>query len=312
MGWIALFSAHGLEVRVSSTRRDAREHVTEALRLYAASLPSGAVPVDRLTRCLTFTTDVESAVAGADVVQENVLENLQLKREIFARVVAAAPAHALLLSSTSTLLPRHLGRDLADPDRVMVGHPFNPVHIVPLVEVVASDGASRAVVESAVGFYRSLGKVPIVLRRSVPGFVANRLQAALLRESIHLIREGVVTVGELDEIVTASVGSRWAVVGPFQAFHLGGGPGGLRRLLEHVGDGLERSWAALGNPPADKATIATVLEQADAAFGLVPYEELAAQRDTGQNAVLAAVAAARRGVSVPDSQVPPERAQPAT
>jgi ketoreductase RED1 len=312
MGWIALFAAKCLDVRISSTRPDAREYVTEALRLYAASLPGGAVPVDQLTARLTFFTDVESAVAGADVVQENVLENLQLKRAIFARVATSAPAHALLLSSTSTLLPHDLGADLDDPARVMVGHPFNPVHIVPLVEIVASDGANPAAIDSATGFYRSMGKVPIVLRRPVPGFVANRLQAALLRESIHLIREGVVTVGELDEIVTASVGSRWAVVGPFRAFHLGGGPGGLRWWLEHVGDGLERSWAALGSPQVDEATKARILEQADAAFGAASYEELAAERDTEQNAVLSAVAAVRRGTSAPSPAPSPAHAQPIT
>lgn len=308
MGWIALFASNGLDVRISSTRPDARRYVTESLRLYAASLPGGPVPVDQLAARLTFFAEAEKAAAGADVVQENVLENLKLKREIFARVAASAPAHALLLSSTSALLPRDLGADLDVPGRVMVGHPFNPVHIVPLVEVVASDDASPDAVESATAFYRSLGKVPVVLRRPVPGFVANRLQAALLRESIHLIKEGVVTVGELDEIVTASVGSRWAVVGPFRAFHLGGGPGGLRWWLEHLGDGLERSWAALGNPQVDEATKATLLEQADAAFGTASYEELAAERDTEQNAVLAAVAAVRRGAPAPGLCSSPERA----
>jgi len=288
LGWIALFAARGLRVRISSTRPDAEEHVTSALGLYANSLPGGAVPVDELVERLTFAPDLASAVEGVDVVQENVLEDLPLKQRLFARVAAAAP-EALLLSSTSTLLPADLGAELDEPARVLVGHPFNPAHIVPLVEVVAADGADPAVVQAAVDFYRWLGKTPVVLRRAVPGFVANRLQSALLRESIHLVREGVVTVDELDDIVTASIGSRWAVVGPFHAFHLGGGPGGLRWLLEHLGAGLERSWAGLGNPPVDEATKALILAQADASFGAKPYEELAARRDAGQNAVIAAV-----------------------
>jgi ketoreductase RED1 len=177
---------------------------------------------------------------------------------------------------------------------VLVGHPFNPPHIVPLVEVVAGTRTEPALVRAAVDFYRGLGKTPVVLRRPVPGFVANRLQSALLRESIHLVREGVVTVDELDEIVTASIGSRWAVVGPFQAFHLGGGPGGLRHWLEHLGGSLERSWSLLGNPPMDEETRSAILAQADASFGAIPYEELAAQRDAGQNAVLAALATAHK------------------
>lgn len=165
---------------------------------------------------------------------------------------------------------------------------------MPLVEVVAAEDAKPAEVEAAVAFYRFLGKKPVVLRRAVPGFVANRLQSALLRESIHLVREGVVTVGELDEIVTASIGSRWAVAGPFRAFHLGGGHGGLRHLMEHLGQGLERSWAGLGNPPVDEFTVETMLSQADEAFGPYAYEPLAAWRDRAQNAVIAAVEAAAR------------------
>ncbi|MFB7469331.1 3-hydroxyacyl-CoA dehydrogenase NAD-binding domain-containing protein [Kitasatospora sp. NPDC056184] len=292
LGWIALFAARGLEVRISSTRADAREHVTAALPLYAASLPDGPADPAELAARLVFAPDLASAVAGVDVVQENALEDLPLKQRLFAEAAAAAP-EALLLSSTSTLLPDDLGAGLDTPGRVVVGHPFNPPHIVPLVEVVAGRDAAPETVEAAVDFYRWLGKTPVVLRRAVPGFVANRLQSALLRESIHLVREGVVTVDELDEVVTASIGSRWAVVGPFHAFHLGGGPGGLRHWLEHLGSGLERSWALLGSPPVDRETIDTLLAQADASFGAVPYEELAARRDRGQNAVIAAAARAR-------------------
>ncbi|WP_380283592.1 3-hydroxyacyl-CoA dehydrogenase NAD-binding domain-containing protein [Kitasatospora purpeofusca] len=292
LGWIALFAARGLEVRISSTRADAREHVTAALPLYAASLPEGPADPAELASRLVFAPDLASAVAGVDVVQENAPEDLPLKQRLFAEAAAAAP-DALLLSSTSTLLPDDLGAGLDTPGRVVVGHPFNPPHIVPLVEVVAGRDAAPETVEAAVEFYRRLGKTPVVLRRAVPGFVANRLQSALLRESIHLVREGVVTVDELDEVVTASIGSRWAVVGPFHAFHLGGGPGGLRHWLEHLGSGLERSWELLGSPPVDRETIDTLLAQADASFGAVPYQELAARRDRGQNAVIAAAARAR-------------------
>ncbi|WP_236656482.1 3-hydroxyacyl-CoA dehydrogenase NAD-binding domain-containing protein [Streptacidiphilus jiangxiensis] len=293
LGWIALFAAAGYEVRISSTRPDAEEHVREALALYADSLPQGALPLQKLTERLVFTPDVESAVTGVEAVQENALEDLELKQALFARIAAAAPADALLLSSTSTLLPDDLGALLPEPGRVVVGHPFNPPHIVPLVEVVAGEQAEAGLIERVVAFYRELGKVPVVLRRAVPGFVANRLQSALLRESIHLVREGVVTVDELDAVVTSSIGPRWAVVGPFRAFHLAGGPGGLRHWLEHLGKGLELSWTGLGNPPVDRATVDLLLEQVDASFGTEPYRSLAARRDVEQNAVIAAVAAAR-------------------
>ncbi|MEV7194335.1 3-hydroxyacyl-CoA dehydrogenase NAD-binding domain-containing protein [Streptomyces sp. NPDC093510] len=288
LGWTALFAAAGFDVRIASTRADAEEHVERSLPQYARSLPGGAVPPEKLGARLSFHRTVEEAASDAEVVQENVLEDLSLKQDVFRRAGEASPG-ALLLSSTSTLLPADLGARLDRPGRVIVGHPFNPAHLVPLVEVVAAEDADPADVRAAVDFYARLGKTPVVLRRAVPGFVANRLQSALLRESIHLVREGVVTVGELDDIVTASIGSRWAVVGPFQAFHLGGGAGGLRHLMAHLGDGLERGWAGLGNPPVDAALKEKLLTQADEAFGAHSYPRLAARRDRAQNAVIAAV-----------------------
>ncbi|GGX91692.1 3-hydroxyacyl-CoA dehydrogenase NAD-binding domain-containing protein [Streptomyces hiroshimensis] len=290
LGWAALFASAGLTVRINSRRPDAETHVRKAFELYAASLPGGPADPAELAARLEFEPDVARAVEGADVVQENAPENLALKQELFARIGAAAPAHALLLSSTSTLLPDDLGAQMADPGRLLVAHPFNPPHIVPLVEIVTGERTDPQAVEEALAFYRGLGKTPVVLRRAVPGFVANRLQSALLRESIHLVREGVVSVAELDEIVTSSIGGRWAAVGPFRAFHLGGGPGGLRHWFEHLGAGLEKSWQGLGDPPVDEETVARILAQAEEAFGGRAYEELAAERDAKQTRVIAAVA----------------------
>ncbi|MFF4604061.1 3-hydroxyacyl-CoA dehydrogenase NAD-binding domain-containing protein [Streptomyces sp. NPDC001339] len=289
LGWTALFASAGLTVRVNSRRADAEAHVRRAFELYAGSLPGGPADPEALFARLEFEPDVARAVEGADVVQENAPENLALKQELFATIGAAAPSHALLLSSTSTLLPDDLGARMTDPGRLLVAHPFNPPHIVPLVEIVTGRRTGPRVVEEAMAFYRGLGKTPVVLRRAVPGFVANRLQSALLRESIHLVREGVVSVAELDEIVISSIGGRWAAVGPFRAFHLGGGPGGLRHWFEHLGAGLEKSWEGLGNPPVDEETVATILSQAEEAFGNRAYEELAAERDAKQTRVIGAV-----------------------
>lgn len=294
LGWAALFASAGMRVCVNSRRPDAEQQVRAAMKLYAASLPSGPTDPDELVSRMEFEPDVARAVEGADIVQENAPEDLALKQDLFARIGAAAPDRALLLSSTSTLLPDDLGAAMDDPSRLLVAHPFNPAHIVPLVELVAGSRTNRGAVDEAVAFYRGLGKTPVVLRRALPGFAANRLQSALLRESIHLVREGVVSVAELDEIVTSSIGSRWAAVGPFRAFHLGGGPGGLRHWFEHLGAGLERSWAGLGDPPVDEATVSAVLAQAEEAFGSRSYEDLAAERDLAQNAVIAALAQVRR------------------
>ncbi len=288
-GWIALFRAHGLRVRVNSRRAGAEGIVREALALFAPQLP-GAPEPGALAEGLEFEPDVERAVVGADVVVENAPERLALKQELFERIGKAAPSDALFLSSTSTLGPDDLGARMADPSRLVVGHPFNPPHVVPLVEVVAGERTQAGAVREAMDFYRSVGRVPVPLRKPFPAFAANRLQSALLRESIHLVREGVVTVEELDDIVTHSIGLRWSTVGPFLAFHLGGGEGGLRKWLTTLGAGLEEGWRGLGSPTMDQETVEELIGQAESAFGGRSYAELVRARDARQTAVLRALA----------------------
>ncbi|MFD0206392.1 MULTISPECIES: 3-hydroxyacyl-CoA dehydrogenase NAD-binding domain-containing protein [Saccharothrix] len=289
LGWITLFLAAGHHVRVNSTRANAADVVREGLELFAPGLPGDPVDPAKLAERLSFEPDLERAVSDVYAVQENTPENLTLKQELFERIGIAAKPGTLLLSSTSTLLPDDLGARMADSSRVIVGHPFNPPHVVPLVEVVGGSATDPNAIQEAVAFYRQLGKVPIVLRRPIAAFAANRLQSALLRESIHLVREGVVTVAELDEVVTASIGLRWATMGPFLSFHLGGGQGGLRKWLTTLGSGLERGWEGLGKPSLDETTLERLLAQAEEAYGGHSYEEYAARRDKLQKAVLEAV-----------------------
>jgi ketoreductase RED1 len=289
VGWITLFLAHGLRVRVHSTRPDVLGPVQEAVRRAAPGLPGAPADPQGWFDRLEITPDLAAALDGADVVQENTPENLELKQELFERVGKAAAPGTLLLSSTSTLLPDDLGDRMDDPSHVIVGHPFNPPHVVPLVEVVAGSRTDPDALDRTVAFYQSVGKVPVVLRRPIAAFVANRLQSALLQESIHLVKEGVVTVEELDDVVTNSIGLRWATMGPFQSFHLGGGKGGLRKWLTTLGAGLQRGWAGLGRPVLDETTIELLLRQAEDAFGDRAYEDLAARRDRLQKSVLAAI-----------------------
>ena len=289
LSWIALFLAHGMRVRVNSRRAEAPQLVEEALELYAPFLPGGADP-GKLAERLEFEPDLERAVAGADVVVENSPENLGLKQELFEQVGKAASPGALLLSSTSTLSPDDMGARMADSSRLVVGHPFNPPHVVPLVEVVGGEHTAPEAVREAVEFLTSVGRVPVVLRKPILAFAANRLQSALLRESVHLVREGVVTLEELDTVVTHSIGLRWATVGPFLAFHLGGGTGGLRKWLTTLGAGLEKGWELLGRPPMDEATIQSLIEQAESAYGDRAYKDLVRERDVKQTAILRTLA----------------------
>ena len=220
LSWARLFAEHGMTVRVTDPRPDLADVV-----------PDGVL----------VASSVAEAVRDADFVQENGPENLGFKKALFAELVREAPEHALLLSSSSAI-PSTAFAEGIDGSRVLIGHPFNPPHVIPLVEVVPGEQTSEESVLSAVEFYRSLGRTPVVERKEIPGFVGNRLQAALSREAAYLVEQGVVTPADLDAVVTNSLGLRWATVGPFLGAHLGGGPGGYR----HLADAHRQVHAGLG------------------------------------------------------------------
>ncbi|MET9231095.1 3-hydroxyacyl-CoA dehydrogenase NAD-binding domain-containing protein [Lentzea sp. NPDC003310] len=260
LSWARLFAEHGMTVRVVDPRPD-------------LVVPAGA----------EIAPSVAEAVRDADFVQENGPEDLAFKKTLFAELVREAPEHALLLSSSSAI-PSTAFTEGIDGSRVLIGHPFNPPHVIPLVEVVPGEQTSEESVTRAVEFYRSVGRTPVVERKEIPGFVGNRLQAALSREAAYLVEQGVVTPADLDTVVTHSLGLRWATVGPFLGAHLGGGPGGYRHLAEHIGKsmrGLE-----LGTPSHDPERLIKAVEDA---YGSSTYSALAETRDRKQLAVLTAL-----------------------
>lgn len=214
---------------------------------------------------------------GADLVQENGPERADVKRELFARIAAAAPVGAVLATSSSGIPATEIARDL-DGDaaaRTLVAHPFNPPHVVELVEIVPGERTAEPVVRAASAFYHRLGRTPVRLRREVPGFVANRLQSAVMRESIQLVLDGVVSVDELDTVMKTSLGARYATIGPFESFHLGGGEGGIRHMLDHLGPGMERRWQESGTPELTPSAVTELTAQTERAYGTGPR----AQRD---------------------------------
>jgi ketoreductase RED1 len=288
LSWTTLFAAHGLRVRVTDPRGDLEAAVRDTVRHFTATLPGGPRDGDELLRRVEVAPCPDEAVDGVDYVQENGPENIDFKRDLFARLERAAPPEALLFSSTSGLMPTDIGRDMAEPGRVIVGHPFNPPHVLPLVEVVPGAQTDPALVQAAAAFYRALGKVPVVLRKEIGGFVANRLQSAIFRESVNLVEQGVVTPEELDEVVTESIGVRWATAGPFESYHLGGGPAGIRHLLTHLGPGMARRWKDLGQPELTPALVDRLSRATEERFRDASYEELTELRDRRQLAVLAA------------------------
>ena len=232
-GWAALFLARGLDVTAWDPAVAAEERLRGDVAamwpvLTRLGLAEGASQ-DRLT----FATSVADAVAEADVAQESGPEVLEPKQALIAEIDAAAPAHAVIASSSSGQLPSDLQRTCGHhPERVLVGHPFSPAHLVPLVEVVPGRRTDPDVADRALAFYRALGKRPILVRQELPGHVTNRLQVALWREAYALVQRGAATVADIDAAIANGPGLRWALLGPLVNQHLGGGAGGMAHVLE--------------------------------------------------------------------------------
>jgi carnitine 3-dehydrogenase len=264
--WAAQYLARGFDVVATDPAPDAgaklREYVDEAWgQLEAIGLSPGASR-DRLS----FTADMKEALVRADFVQENAPERPEFKIKLFADMDAATPADSLIASSSSGITPSVMQSKCEHPERVLVGHPFNPPHLIPLVEVVGGSKTAPEAIRQAMSFYAAIGKKPILLHKELPGHVGNRLQAALYREVCYLISQGVLSVTDADDAVSWGPGLRWGVMGPSLQWHVGGGAGGIRHFMEHLMDPLGGMWKSLGHPevtPELKRTITDgVLEEA--------------------------------------------------
>ncbi|MER7558097.1 3-hydroxyacyl-CoA dehydrogenase NAD-binding domain-containing protein [Nocardioides sp. NPDC126508] len=264
VSWVVLGLEHGLDV----VAWDPAEGAEERLR---AQVPEGP---------LRFADGLEDVGAAADLVLESGPERLDVKREIFAALDEAAPADVLLTSSSSGLMPSTF-QDACSrhPGRVLVAHPFNPPHLVPLVEVVGGSATSAEAVEAVLETLRHLGKRPIHIRREVPGHVANRLQAALWREAYHLVDQGIVSVADIDTAIADGPGLRWSLLGPFATQHLSGGPGGLGHVLEHLGPPMVDWWDDLGHPELTAGLVEKLVDGVDEELDGTSAEDLVARRD---------------------------------
>ena len=258
--WAAQYLARGLDVVAT----DPAPHAEAQLRGYVdeawAELESIGLTAGASRERLSFTTDMTQALADADLVQENGPERPDFKTKLFAQMDEATPLDSLIASSSSGITPSVMQAACTHPERTLVGHPFNPPHIIPLVEVVGGSKTSPAAVEQAMRFYASIGKKPIHLRKELPGHVANRLQAALYREMLHLIDQDVLSVEEADAAVSYGPGLRWGVMGQSLQWHLGGGPGGINHFMEHLMDPLAAMMKTLGNPEVTPALKQTIID----------------------------------------------------
>ena len=293
--WTAVFLAHGLSVLINDPRDDVEAVVHDYIGKASSTLEALGLPTKNLAAKLRFEADLARAVSDADLVQENGPERVEFKQDLWARIEPHVPAHALLLSSSSAKTATEQSLKMRNPGRLLIGHPFNPPHLIPLVEVVPGERTEPEAVADAVAFYKALGKVPRVLRKEIQGFVANRLQRAIFRECCHLVLEGVVTVDELDDVVTSSIGLRWAADGPFRSFHLGGGPGGFVSFFRQFAPGMEAAWKSQAAVMLDAKSQQIIIDQAEASFAATPPEKLERERDKKQLAILNALAAVRAG-----------------
>jgi 3-hydroxyacyl-CoA dehydrogenase len=291
--WAAYYLARGIDVVATDPGPQAeanlRQYVDEAWPLLTQVGLSPGASRDRLT----FTTDMSRAVAKADWVQENAPERPEFKIKLFAQMDEATPPNSIIASSSSGITMDVIQSGCKRPERCVIGHPFNPPHVVPLVEVVGGAKTSEAAIDRAMAFYADIGKKPVRLYKSLPGHVANRFQAALYKEVLYLVQQGVLSVADADVAVCYGPGIRWGVMGPSLQWHVGGGQGGIQHFMEHLMDPLEGMMKTLGTPeitPRLKQTVVDAVLQEAAGRSV---EQLARE----ENSVLIALLKQRAAVS---------------
>ena len=288
-GWIARALAHGLDVVAWDPAPGAeaalRQRVANA---WPALQKAGLVPGASQER-LKFVDTIEECVRDADFIQESAPERLDLKCELHAKISAAAKPDALIGSSTSGLLPSEFYADATHPGRCVVGHPFNPVYLLPLVEVVGGQKTDPAAIQAAIAVYRSLGMRPLHVRKEVPGFIADRLLEALWREALHLVNDGVASTGEIDDAIRFGAGLRWSFMGTFLTYTLAGGNAGMRHFMAQFGPALQLPWTYLPAPELTESLIDKVVEGTAEQQGKRSIAELERYRDDCLLAVLGAI-----------------------
>ncbi len=276
--WAAYFLSRGIEVAAYDPSPGAPDLIRRTIAAAWPVLQRLGATADADPDGWSFHTDPVAAVAGAGFVQESAPERYEVKQQLLPAIAAVLGPEVVIASSSSGLLASRLAEGCAHPERVMIGHPFNPPHLVPLVEVVGPH-CSRAAIEAAMVFYRGIGKYPIEIRKEVPGHLANRLQAALWREAVHLVAEGVASVADVDAAISEGPGLRWALMGPHTTFHMAGGEGGMDAFMHHLMPAVTGWWADLGDPTVTPELQAKLVAGVKAATDAKPIPEMAKRRD---------------------------------
>lgn len=286
--WAALFLAAGHDVHVYDVADHTEAFVTGFIRNAWPHLQMLGLAPQGQPHAANFHKQPETAVSHADFIQESVPERLDVKLELFRRIEFHLKEQTIVASSTSGLLLSDLQRGFRDPSPVILGHPFNPPHLIPLVEVLGNELTGNGLLDRAQSFYESCGKVTIRIKREVPGHVANRLQAALWREAISLVTEGVASVEDVDKAVSSGPGLRWAVMGPHMIFSLASGGLGMEGSIERYGSAIQHWWASMGSVALAPATRRILAEGVKAEEAGRSFEQLTEERDQTLIAILKA------------------------
>ncbi|KAH8701925.1 putative 3-hydroxyacyl-CoA dehyrogenase [Talaromyces proteolyticus] len=295
LSFAALHLSHpskNIKVIIYDPRPDLNEYIESTLPGYL-NATSPSLSSLRASNRLVLSSSLVSAVESADVVQEQGPENVSFKQSLWPQIEAAASPSALFWSSTSGIPASIQGANMQAPYRLLIVHPFNPPHIMPVLEIVPPDQhASKAYIDKTVSYWRTLNRNPVILKEEITGFVANRLSFALFREAIHLVNQGVVTAEEVDRIVEESMGPRWAVKGPFWSYHAGGGEKGLSGFLDKIGETVQACWDDAGTPELrdgedgkEAAWRKALGEQVEGAYGVLQERDLR-ERDEKTRSVL--------------------------
>jgi len=278
--WTALFLAKGLDVTATDIAPDAETSLRRFVRAAWPALERLGLAPGASQSHLTFTPDMPAAVAAADFVQENGPERIDFKKKLYRQLDDLLPADVIIASSSSGLTMSEIQSECpSHPERCVIGHPFNPPHLVPLVEIVGGAKTSEATIQRATEFYTSLGKQAVRLRKEVPGHVANRLQAALAREVYHLVADEVVSVTDVDKALCWGPGLRWGIMGQVLLNHLGGGQGGIEHFFDQFTKPMTAWWKVLGSPELTPELQRKLIDGLHAEVGARPIAELEAQRD---------------------------------
>lgn len=298
-GWVARALAHGLDVVAWDPAPGAEAALRQRIANAWPALVKQGLAAGAAQSRLRFVATIEDCVRDADFIQESAPERLELKLELHARISAAAKPDALIGSSTSGLLPSEFYEGATHPERCVVGHPFNPVYLLPLVEVVGGRHTAPEAIQAAISVYENLGMRPLHVRKEVPGFIADRLLEALWREALHLVNDGVATTGEIDDAIRFGAGLRWSFMGTFLTYTLAGGDAGMRHFMNQFGPALKLPWTYLPAPELTDTLIDDVVAGTSAQLGERSIGALERYRDDCLLAVLDAVRVtkARHGMS---------------